>query len=812
MSTKLSPPPAFTVLDLQDGDLAVDAILELMPGIGVLVVDPDLRIRRMAGAIYERHGFAAADELGRPLWLVLPPEAWAALEEHWAAALDGTSHGLDWASLDGTAEYQLRFSPLCTPDGTVLAAVMIAQDISVQSHAHRRLERRAAQQTVIATLGSIALRGTPLAALTQEAARLVEATLDADIGAVLPYTAAGGLEVHGVSGVPVPPPTGLAPTDPNEIQEFMRFADEPLLIEDIALGALRAPVLEAQGMVSMAIAPIGPAYDRYGLLGACSRRVGAFTTDDLAFLEAMANVLADAMERERSAAEALHREAQLNEAQRLAGVGSWEIDLRTGTYTLSDHLRDMLGLASTLADAETILAAVHVDDRPGLRQLMHEARAHGHLPPAEFRLVLPGGAERIFHSSGAAERDGDRRPMILHGTVQDVTEQRAAQRALERSEERFRKGFDISPIGMTLISPTTGRFLRVNAAYCRFLGRTSEELLALTYADVLYPGDLDGPGRTAFGEGGSDELIADGRYRRPDGTTVWGSIHASRVLGPDGSVDVLFSQVEDITARRAEQEATRRELDQVAWVREIHAALAEDRFELHAQPIVDLQTGETVQQELLLRMRSPDGDLIAPGEFLPAAERYGVVREIDRWVIAHGTELAAGGMNVGINISGASMGDPALVEEIDRALQRTGADPFRLVFEITETAVIEDVDTARRLAEGLRERGCRFALDDFGTGFAGISSLKTLPLDYLKIDRMFVRDLCLNETDRQVISATINLARAFDLQTIAEGVEDQATLDWTSCASSASTSPRATSSGTRRRRRSPPRRPRPSAS
>jgi PAS domain S-box-containing protein len=777
VSTKLITQPAFTVSDLDEADRAIDAILGLMPGIGVVVVDPKLRIRRMDGAACRRHGIDPADALGRPLRLVLPGPAWEILEDQWVAALDGADVGLDWASLDGTADYRLRFSPLRTPTGTILGAVMIAQDISAQWDAHRRLERRAEQQTAIAALGSAALRGTPTGALAQEAARLVEAALDAELAAVLPYTAAGGVEVRGMSGVPVPPPTGLAPSDPNEIQEFMRFADEPLLIEDIALGALRAPVLEAQGMVSMVVAPIGAIHERYGLLGACSRTVGAFTPDDLAFLEAMANVLADAIERERSAEEALHREAQLNEAQRLAGVGSWEIDVTTGAYTISDHLRDMLGLAGTRTDAETLLTCIHVDDRPVLGQLMDGAIAHGHVPPVEFRIVSATGAVRILRSNGAGDDDGDGPPPIVRGTVQDVTDQREAQRALRRSEERFRAGFDTSPIGMTLIEPGTGRFLRVNAAYCRFVGRAPEELLALTYADVVHPDDLDLPGRAAFGEGQTDVLVTDGRYLRPDGSTVWGSIHGSVVRGPDGGVDVLFSQVEDITERRAEQDATRRELDQVGWVKEIHAALAEDRFELHAQPIVDLATMEVVQHELLLRMRSPAGDLIAPGEFLPAAERYGTIREIDRWVVARGTELAAGGMDVEINLSGVSMGDPALIEEIDRALERTGADPASLVFEITETSAIEEIETARRLAERLRARGCRFALDDFGTGFAGISSLKALPLDYLKIDREFVRDLCDSETDRHVIDATLTLARGFGLKTIAEGVEDEATLD-----------------------------------
>ncbi|MCW2968286.1 MAG: hypothetical protein JWM71_2058, partial [Solirubrobacteraceae bacterium] len=169
--------------------------------------------------------------------------------------------------------------------------------------------------------------------------------------------------------------------------------------------------------------------------------------------------------------------------------------------------------------------------------------------------------------------------------------------------------------------------------------------------------------------------------------------------------------------------------------------------------------------------------IVPPGDFLPAAERFGVIRDIDRWVISHAAELAATGMSVEINISGVSIGDVGLLDEIDRALDRTGADPALMVFEITETALIESADTARRLAEHLRERGCRFALDDFGTGFAGLSSLKTLPLDYLKIDQEFVRDLCTSASDVHVIRAVIDLARGFGLKTIAEGVEDEATLD-----------------------------------
>ena len=139
-------------------------------------------------------------------------------------------------------------------------------------------------------------------------------------------------------------------------------------------------------------------------------------------------------------------------------------------------------------------------------------------------------------------------------------------------------------------------------------------------------------------------------------------------------------------------------------------------------------------------MRAADGSLVPPGDFLPIAEKYGAIREIDRWVIAQGAAYAARGIDVEINISAASIGDPELIAVIERELARTGADPSRLVFEITETALIEQTEVAVGLAETLRALGCRFALDDFGTGYGGFHYLKHLPMDFLKIDREFVRD------------------------------------------------------------------------
>ena len=216
--------------------------------------------------------------------------------------------------------------------------------------------------------------------------------------------------------------------------------------------------------------------------------------------------------------------------------------------------------------------------------------------------------------------------------------------------------------------------------------------------------------------------------------------------------------------------------DRDKWIALIRRALDEDRFVLHGQPIVDLATGRVVQHELLLRMRGESDDLIMPLAFLPAAEKSGLIAEIDRWVITQAAKLAAQGRPVGVNLSAASAGDPTMLGLIERELHQHATDPSKLVFEITETAVMQDMDRVTRFVEHLASLGCNFALDDFGTGFASFTYLKLLPVRYLKIDIDFVRDVARSKRDMFVVRAIVALAGDFGQQTIAEGVEDEATV------------------------------------
>ncbi|MGA2164816.1 MAG: EAL domain-containing protein [Solirubrobacteraceae bacterium] len=219
------------------------------------------------------------------------------------------------------------------------------------------------------------------------------------------------------------------------------------------------------------------------------------------------------------------------------------------------------------------------------------------------------------------------------------------------------------------------------------------------------------------------------------------------------------------------------------WAERIRAALDEDRLVLHAQPVVETATGLTTQHELLVRMVDVHGDLIPPGSFLPVAERFGLIREIDRWVVTRairmlGEHRAAGRRPVvEINLSAHSLGDAQLALHIGRELRAAGVAATQLIFEVTETTAIGNIAAARTFAERLGELGCRFALDDFGAGFGSFYYLKHLPFDFIKIDGEFVRNCPSDPTDRLVIRAVVELARGMGKRTIAEFVGTEQTYN-----------------------------------
>jgi len=224
-----------------------------------------------------------------------------------------------------------------------------------------------------------------------------------------------------------------------------------------------------------------------------------------------------------------------------------------------------------------------------------------------------------------------------------------------------------------------------------------------------------------------------------------------------------------------------RAMAKLTWSQRIQDALDRDRFVLHLQPILELATGKIKHGELLLRMKGERGKLIAPGAFLPAAERFGLIHAIDRWVVSRAIQLIAESMGpiprVGINLSGESVvGDSELLRMIERELDNSSVDPSKLIFEVTETAAIANMPEATQFARGLTDLGCSLALDDFGTGFGSFYYLKHLPVSYVKLDGEFIQNLPRSEVDEHMVKAIVGVSQALGIKTVAESVADEETI------------------------------------
>jgi diguanylate cyclase (GGDEF)-like protein len=220
----------------------------------------------------------------------------------------------------------------------------------------------------------------------------------------------------------------------------------------------------------------------------------------------------------------------------------------------------------------------------------------------------------------------------------------------------------------------------------------------------------------------------------------------------------------------------------LVWQKRIRDALQKNLFFLDAQPVLHLHSNQICQYELLLRLVGDRGETVLPGAFLEIAERFGLIHEIDRWVMRQAIQLVAQHRRAGrdlrleANLSGKAFADSELLPMIERELATTSVNPASLILEVTETAAIADIHQAQKFVRTLKELGCQFALDDFGVGFSSFYHLKSLPVEYLKIDGSFIRNLPRDPMDQHLVKAMVGVASSLGMETIAEFVGDEDTM------------------------------------
>jgi diguanylate cyclase (GGDEF)-like protein/PAS domain S-box-containing protein len=348
------------------------------------------------------------------------------------------------------------------------------------------------------------------------------------------------------------------------------------------------------------------------------------------------------------------------------------------------------------------------------------------------------------------------------------------------------------PLAVALVA--LDRFKYVNDSLGHRAGDHLLRRVGELFASALRPGDeLARMGGDEFAVllRGSDQQSAIGvveellEMLRSERWRGMASLSASAGLAIDApgeelsATDLLVAA--DLALHQAKDEGRNRlavftgERGGFTWLGEIRLAIEEQRLVLHSQPIIPLRGGRR-SEELLIRMVDRDGRLVAPAAFIPPAEQFGLILEIDRWVVAQALELARDGRAVEVNLSGQSLGDEAIRATVEQAVA-AGVAPDLLTFEITETAAARNLDEARAFSTALARLGCGFAIDDFGTGFGSLIYLRHLPISRIKIDIQFVRAMLTHPEDEKVVSAIVSTAQTMGHETVAEGVEDAATLE-----------------------------------
>ena len=483
---------------------------------------------------------------------------------------------------------------------------------------------------------------------------------------------------------------------------------------------------------------------------------------------------------------------------------------------------------------EEIVSLVDETDRRLLSDPVHQALSSGAAVNLSRRALLlsrANGSERSIELSASPMRNAAREVVGAVAILHDVTETRGLARQMsyqathdaltglvnrrefERRLEEAIEGGRRGDGQHVLCYLDLDRFKLVNDTSGHLAGDSMLREVAKLLRDAVR--DSDTVGRLGGDEFGmlligcpleKARQIADDVCRTVgDHRFVWRdkifnigvSVGIVEISRESGTLEELLTAADTacyvakkqgsgrVAVYSARDEALARHTGEIQWLQRLQSALKENRFHLYHQVIVPAH-GEDggPAMEVLVRMQDETGRELAPAEFMRAAERYRLMGLVDRWVVQ--TTFAALGRgalavspthSVAINISGQTLGDSQFLEFVVECLDNTGVSPAQVCFEITESAVIANLDHARRFIGVLHGMGCQFALDDFGSGVGSFSNLKNLPLDYLKIDGSFMRNLSRDTVNQAMVTAMIELARTLNFKVIAEQVEDTAAAE-----------------------------------
>ena len=543
----------------------------------------------------------------------------------------------------------------------------------------------------------------------------------------------------------------------------------------------------------------------------------------------------------RAFAEVATSRARLADAQRVAGLGSWEWDIARDDLQCSDEARRILGVESDAASlsADVFFAPLPQAERVRLKDGLLEAARSGTPLNVEQSIVRGDGERRLLHVFAAAKRQDGGNAAVVHGTVQDVTERRAAearirhlayhdsltglpnrawlQDELERSLARAaRNGRALAVMLLDL-----DQFKRINdtlghSVGDRLLCAVAERLRQRLRRDDTLARPSDGAPIALSRLGGDEFCIVLNELDQPGSAAkaaarVLDAFVEPFVLGdheavvspsigiavyPDDAADTDgLLKAADTAMYQTKNEGRNnfsfysaamnsRALERLTIESALRRALERDEMVLHYQPIVAVETGAIVGLEALLRWRHPEMGLVMPGRFIEIAEESGLIVPLGEWVLhaacSQSSSWRAEGLPVplmAVNVSGEQFRRASLVGTVQRVLDQTGLGAAQLKLEITESVLMRDAEVTLRSLQRIREIGVHLSIDDFGTGYSSLAYLKLFPVDELKLDRSFVNEIVDGPRHAAIATAVIQMARGLSLSLVAEGVERAPQVD-----------------------------------